>query len=88
MMAISSISKITNKMEIIKNWFENFIFFSDRELNPHSILLGEIKLDLNFCFIKNIRKKIKIEIKIDRKICIFEKISEWINNSILLYQNK
>lgn len=35
---INSMSKITNRIAIIKYWFENLKFLFDSELNPHSTL--------------------------------------------------
>lgn len=54
MITINSMSKITKIMAIIKNWLENLRFFSDRELNPHSILVLEEKFFFAFFFIEYI----------------------------------
>ena len=77
MIATNSMSKITKIIAIIKNWFENLKFFSDIELNPHSTLEFIEKFDLNFCLSKNIIKVRSITIKIEIKIWILGKISEW-----------
>lgn len=74
---MSSISKITNRMAIIKNWFENLKFFSVSELNPHSTFNEEWKLDLNFCFIINMLIVKKIVIMLEIIIWVFGIISDW-----------